>query len=96
MTQLTFAHPWVLVFMAIPVLLAWTVIARAPGVVSPADHTRQRARPWLARTLGFFDAVPCCFLLWPLPSSPDRKRSNIPAANGRSPTSKSASMSRAA
>ena len=63
MTQLTFAHPWVLVFMAIPVLLAWTVIARAPGVASPADHTRQRARPWLARTLGFFDAVPLLLLV---------------------------------
>ena len=59
---MTFAHPWVLLFLAIPVLLAWTVISRAPGLVSPADHRTPRARPWLSRTLGFFDAVPLVLL----------------------------------
>ena len=63
---MTFAHPWVLLFLAVPVLLAWTVIARAPGLVSPADHAardgQQRPRPWLARVLGFFDAVPLVLL----------------------------------
>jgi Ca-activated chloride channel family protein len=58
----TFAHPWVLLFLAIPVVLAWTVVARAPGVVSPADHRPLRARPWTARLLGAFDAVPLLLL----------------------------------
>ena len=40
---MTFAHPWVLLLLAVPVLLAWTVVARAPGIVSPADHTADRA-----------------------------------------------------
>ncbi|MFM7051330.1 MAG: vWA domain-containing protein [Planctomycetota bacterium] len=59
---MTFAHPWVLLFLAVPVLLAWTVVARPTGVVSPADHGDAPARPWLARLLGFFDAVPLLLL----------------------------------
>jgi Ca-activated chloride channel family protein len=67
MTQLTFAHPWVLLFLAVPVVLAWTVVARRAGVVSPTDHAAHHARPrrkenWLTRTLGFFDAVPLLLL----------------------------------
>jgi Ca-activated chloride channel family protein len=59
----TFAHPWVLLLLAVPVLLAWTAIARAPGIASPADHIADgRSRPWLARTLGFFDLVPLALL----------------------------------
>jgi Ca-activated chloride channel homolog len=54
----TFTYPWVLLFLAVPVILAWTAIARTPGVVSPADHSRYQPRPWLARVLGFFDLVP--------------------------------------
>ncbi|MFZ9881276.1 MAG: vWA domain-containing protein [Phycisphaerales bacterium] len=59
---MTFAHPWVLLFLAVPVVLAWTVIARGPGIVSPSDHREHRARPWLARLLGAFDAVPLVLL----------------------------------
>lgn len=59
---MTFAHPWVLLFLAVPVLLAWTVVARPTGVASPADHAAAPARPWLARMLGFFDAVPLVLL----------------------------------
>jgi Ca-activated chloride channel family protein len=64
---MTFAHPWVLLFLAIPVVLAWTAIARAPGAVSPADHRADRLRPsrwnpWLSRALGLFDAVPLLLL----------------------------------
>jgi Ca-activated chloride channel family protein len=58
----TFTHPWVLLFLAIPVVLVWTAIARAPGLVSPADHTKHRERPWLVRVLGFFDLVPLALL----------------------------------
>jgi Ca-activated chloride channel family protein len=58
----TFTHPWVLLFLAVPVVLAWTAIARAPGLVSPADHGKHRERPWLVRILGFFDLVPLMLL----------------------------------
>lgn len=60
---MTFTHPWVLLFLAVPVVLAWTAIARAPGLVSPADHGKHRERPWLVRILGFFDLVPLMLLL---------------------------------
>lgn len=65
---MTFAHPWVLLLLAVPVLLAWTVVARAPGIVSPTDHTadrasaRGRAGRWTGRMLGMFDAVPLLLL----------------------------------
>ncbi|MFO0962582.1 MAG: vWA domain-containing protein [Phycisphaerales bacterium] len=59
---MTFAHPWVLVLLAVPVLLMWTVIARGPGIVSPADHAAHPERPWLRRLLGCFDAIPLLLL----------------------------------
>ncbi|MFM2164678.1 MAG: hypothetical protein RL325_1115 [Planctomycetota bacterium] len=62
MSDLTFAHPWVLLLLSVPVVLAWTVVARPPTIASPADHAEHRARPWLARALGFFDAVPLLLL----------------------------------
>jgi len=62
MSGLTFAHPWVLLLLAVPVLLAWTVVARPPTLAVPSDHGTHRARPWLSRALGFFDAVPLLLL----------------------------------
>ena len=59
---MTFTHPWVLLFLAVPVVLVWSVIARAPGIVSPADHAGHRDRPWLVRVLGAFDLVPLAIL----------------------------------
>lgn len=59
---MTFAHPWVLLLLALPVLLMWTVLARSAGVVSPADHTRHEERRWLSRVLTGFDAVPLLLL----------------------------------
>ncbi|MEY3142058.1 MAG: hypothetical protein RLY21_551 [Planctomycetota bacterium] len=59
---MTFTHPWVLLFLAIPVVLVWTAIARAPGLVSPTDHAKHGERPWLVRVLGFFDLVPLALL----------------------------------
>lgn len=63
---MTFAHPWVLLCLAVPVVLAWTVIARRAGIVVPADHlsaasTTRRAW-WMTRVLGFFDLVPLALL----------------------------------
>lgn len=62
LSSITFTHPWALLFLAIPVVLVWTVIARAPGIVSPADHADHPDRPWLARVLGFFDVLPLALL----------------------------------
>ncbi|MEY3020931.1 MAG: hypothetical protein RIS86_127 [Planctomycetota bacterium] len=59
---MSFTHPWVLLLLAVPVVLAWTAIARPAGVVVPADHGSHRARPWLARTLLAFDLVPLALL----------------------------------
>lgn len=59
---MTFAHPWVLLLLAVPVILAWTAIARTPGVVIPSDHGDHRSRPWLARLLGTLDIVPLLIL----------------------------------
>ncbi|MEY3027278.1 MAG: hypothetical protein RL136_950 [Planctomycetota bacterium] len=59
---MTFAHPWVLLLIAVPVLLAWTAIARTPGVLSPADHAKAPARPWTTRILAAFDLVPLLLL----------------------------------
>lgn len=59
---MTFAHPWVLLLLAVPVMLVWTVIARTPGIVSPADHAAHRDAPWTRWMLGAFDAVPLLLL----------------------------------
>ena len=60
---MTFTHPWVLLLLALPVLLIWTVIARGASVASPADHALHRQRPALAVILGLFDAVPLLLLV---------------------------------
>ncbi len=59
---MTFAHPWILLLLAIPVILAGGVFTRGAGIVSPSDHGQHRTRPWLTRWLGFFDAVPLALL----------------------------------
>ncbi len=59
---MTFTHPWVLLLLAIPVLLMWSVIARPASVASPADHAAHARRPLLAWVLGFFDASPLLLL----------------------------------
>lgn len=59
---MTFAHPAVLLLLAVPVLLGWAVIARRPGVVAPVDHSAARERPVLRWALGAFDAVPLLLL----------------------------------
>lgn len=55
---MTFTHPWVLLLLAVPVLLAWTVAARAPGLTLPVDFVERPRRRWTGAALAFFDAVP--------------------------------------
>ncbi|MBS0196543.1 MAG: VWA domain-containing protein [Planctomycetes bacterium] len=59
---MTFLHPWVLLLLAVPVLLMWTVIGRGPGIVLPVDHQAHTSRRWLHRLLGIFDAIPLLLL----------------------------------
>lgn len=59
---MTFVHPWVLLFLAVPVILAWSVAARGPGAVMPFDHQSTRTRGGLRALLGVFDAVPLLLL----------------------------------
>jgi len=63
----TFLHPWVLLLLAVPVLLAWTAISRRPGVVVPFDHGPEHGlepprHRVLQATLGVFDMVPLMLL----------------------------------
>ncbi len=59
---MTFTHPWVLLFLALPVLLMWTMLARAPRVASPADHAHHAPRTGWRVLLAFFDAAPLALL----------------------------------
>ena len=46
---MTFLHPWVLLLIAVPVLLLWTVLCRGAGIIVPFDHHAQAhpRRRWL-------------------------------------------------
>ncbi|MCC6951342.1 MAG: VWA domain-containing protein [Phycisphaerales bacterium] len=57
---MTFTHPWILLFLCLPVVLLWAVAARGAGIVAPLDHAGPRARDhrWLRWTLGVFDTAP--------------------------------------
>ena len=59
---MTFVHPWVLLLLAIPVLLAATAFARPAGIAVPTDHGAHAPRPWIARALLAFDLVPLVLL----------------------------------
>lgn len=59
---MTFAHPWVLLLVAVPVVLAWSVLARVAGVTVPADRTGVGDRPWLRRALAAFDLAPLALM----------------------------------
>ncbi|MGH7133980.1 MAG: aerotolerance regulator BatA, partial [Phycisphaerales bacterium] len=59
---MTFLHPWVLLLLAVPVLLFWSVLGRSAGVVLPFDHQSHPRRRWLRWALGAFEVVPL-FLL---------------------------------
>lgn len=55
---MSFTHPWVLLFLALPVLLAWVVLGRRTGVVMPFDHRSHPRRRGLAMLLGAFELAP--------------------------------------
>lgn len=56
---MTFLHPWVLLLLAAPVLLFWTILGRGPGVILPFDHQSHSTRGrWLRWGLGAFEVVP--------------------------------------
>jgi len=59
---MTFSHPWVLLLLAVPVLLGWSIVARRPGVVAPVDFSPARERPMLRALLGAFEVVPLLLL----------------------------------
>ena len=59
---MTFTHPWVLLLLAVPVLLAWTVAARPPGITLPVDFAERPRRRLAGFVLGVADAVPLAAL----------------------------------
>lgn len=59
---MTFLHPWVLLLLAVPVLLFWTVLGRGPGIVLPFDHQSHVRRRWLRWLLGVFEIAPLLLL----------------------------------
>ena len=59
---MSFVYPWVLLFLAVPVLLMWTVIARRPGIVMPFDHQQHGRGRFMRWSLGMFDAAPLLLL----------------------------------
>lgn len=59
---MTFTHPWVLLFLTIPVLLIVAPPARAFGLVLPFDHHAHPRRRRLAWLLGAFDRLPAFVL----------------------------------
>ncbi|MFO0894331.1 MAG: vWA domain-containing protein [Phycisphaerales bacterium] len=59
---MTFAHPAVLLLLAVPVLLLVVPPARRVGVVLPFDHLAHPRRRVLGWTLAAFDRVPALIL----------------------------------
>ncbi len=73
---MNFAHPMVLLLLAIPALLLWAIPARGAGIVVPFDHHlhRQKRRRWLTWLLGAFECVPplmlaACIILLAVPQT---------------------------
>jgi Ca-activated chloride channel family protein len=59
---MTFVHPWVLLFLAVPVVLFWAVLGRGAGLVLPFDHQTHQKRTWLRWVLGVFETAPLLLL----------------------------------
>lgn len=59
---MTFSHPWVLLFLAIPAILLIAPPARRFGLALPFDHHEHRRRRWLGFMLGAFDRLPALIL----------------------------------
>jgi Ca-activated chloride channel family protein len=60
---LTFAHPWRLWLLVLPVALAlWEIRRRGPHVALPLDHSDVRHSRWLARLVGAANLLPALLL----------------------------------
>jgi len=60
---MTFAHPWVLLFLILPLLLAWWLFRqRGRPLVLPFDHSRAGTRRWLERTVKIVSLLPALLL----------------------------------
>lgn len=59
---MTFLYPWVLLFLAIPVLLLIAPPSRVFGLAMPFDHQNHRRRRRLGWALAAFDRVPALIL----------------------------------
>lgn len=60
---MTFAHPWVLLFLAIPALLMWAIPRRPWGMPLPVDGIVFKRRPLMNMLLRASDAVPILLLV---------------------------------
>lgn len=57
-----FAHPLVLLLLAIPALLLWAIPFRSWGIVMPFDHQAHARRRWVSWVLGIFECAPALLL----------------------------------
>jgi len=56
---MTFAYPWILLFLLVPAaLVGWELTRRGPRVAVPMDFGVYRKRIWLSRLLGFASILP--------------------------------------
>lgn len=63
---MTFAHPWVLLLLAVPALLLWAIPYRGAGLTVPIDNRAAPGRPWRRRALAAylvaFESLPALVL----------------------------------
>lgn len=60
---MSFAHPWVLLLLVLPVLLAvWEWTRKGHALVLPFDHARVRRGNWLRRCVLLANLLPACLL----------------------------------
>src|SRR5262245_55559391 len=59
---MTFAHPLLLLLLAIPALLLWAIPYRGWGIVVPFDGRAHRRRRWLSWLLGAFECTSALLL----------------------------------
>ena len=60
---MSFARPWMLLLLALPILLAvWECMRRGNPIVLPFDHTRRRPRKFLRGLVTAFNLLPALIL----------------------------------
>ena len=56
---MSFAYPWILMFLLLPAaLVGWELTRRGPRVAVPVDHAPHARRRWTARLLAFAGILP--------------------------------------